>query len=320
MEKKVLKIKIILLAVAAVILAVFIGIITFSNSPAQKLKKQLDLGQKYLNELSYDHAVAAFKRALEIEPNNTDAIAGITKTYGAWSSDLAASREYEAAIEKLDEARALLPDSQELVDKEVDAYLTWAATYEAAEDYENAISILNEAYDKLQDEKLQQKLEEIRELIKSKESITVKGVVYKRIPQEIIDIVHAKWGDNINVSWRTYGIRFDEPITVNAYEYDPNGYTDESFIGEVTISQAQYMLGEYMVGITNYLEENGLDEREIEVQINRNVIYLPEDKNDIKEDYGDYYLRNDLTPDGKSWYIIYPYGRYECQIIDVISQ
>ena len=168
MEKKVLKIKIILLAVAAVILAVFIGIITFSNSPAQKLKKQLDLGQKYLNELSYDHAVAAFKRALEIEPNNTDAIAGITKTYGAWSSDLAASREYEAAIEKLDEARALLPDSQELVDKEVDAYLTWAATYEAAEDYENAISILNEAYDKLQDEKLQQKLEEIRELIKSK--------------------------------------------------------------------------------------------------------------------------------------------------------
>ena len=99
MEKKSLKIKIIIVAVAAVILAAIIGIIAFSNSPAQKLKKQLDLGQKYLNELYYEQAVAAFVAAIEIDPQNEEAKKFLVSTLDSWCQKCYEDGDIEKAKE-----------------------------------------------------------------------------------------------------------------------------------------------------------------------------------------------------------------------------
>ncbi len=38
------------------------------DSSAEKLQKQLDLGQKYLEEMNYEEVVVAFEAAIEIDP------------------------------------------------------------------------------------------------------------------------------------------------------------------------------------------------------------------------------------------------------------
>ena len=48
---------------------------------AQRLQEQLDLGAKYLEEMDYDQALAAFNTVLEAESENADAYLGIVEIY-----------------------------------------------------------------------------------------------------------------------------------------------------------------------------------------------------------------------------------------------
>ncbi len=69
-----------LLCVAAVI---FLLVLNPGNT-AGKLKEQLKLGERYLDELDYEKAVAAYKAALEIDPENEEALEGLEKAYRQW--------------------------------------------------------------------------------------------------------------------------------------------------------------------------------------------------------------------------------------------
>ncbi len=48
---------------------------------AQRLQEQLDLGEKYLEEMDYEQALAAFNTVLETESKNADAYLGILEIY-----------------------------------------------------------------------------------------------------------------------------------------------------------------------------------------------------------------------------------------------
>ncbi len=48
---------------------------------ASKLEKQLDLGAKYLEDLDYDNAIAAYTAAIEVDPASIDAYVGLAKAY-----------------------------------------------------------------------------------------------------------------------------------------------------------------------------------------------------------------------------------------------
>ncbi|MBR0093300.1 MAG: tetratricopeptide repeat protein [Lachnospiraceae bacterium] len=67
--------------IAAIALAAGIGVYVYSNSPARRLQQQLDLGTRYLSELDYDQAVAAYEAALEIDPKSVDAYLGLIDAY-----------------------------------------------------------------------------------------------------------------------------------------------------------------------------------------------------------------------------------------------
>ena len=73
--------KVYLSVVIIVIIAIIVGLILYKNSDAVKVREQLDLGQKYLSELEYDQAVAAYEIAIEIEPMNVDAYLGLADAY-----------------------------------------------------------------------------------------------------------------------------------------------------------------------------------------------------------------------------------------------
>ena len=160
MEKKSTNIKIIIVAIAAVILAAIIGIIVFSNSPAQKLKKQLDLGQNYLKELKYEEAIAVFKNAISIAPNSEEAKEGYESAYVGLSDYITKMKDYKEAVRQLDEAREFMTNSQKLIDKEVDVYLEWAKYCYEKDDFDDALNVLTEGYERLKDERLKKKIDE----------------------------------------------------------------------------------------------------------------------------------------------------------------
>lgn len=165
MESNMAKRRIIIAVIATIVICVICGMTLIYGSPSRKLRKQIELGEKYLSELNYEQAIAVFKEALNIDPSNQESILGITKAYSDWSSGLAAQQDYETAVAKLDEARYLLPDSQTIAEREVDIYLEWASYHESFGDLEKAISILQEGYSKLGDARLQHKIDEYTEVL-----------------------------------------------------------------------------------------------------------------------------------------------------------
>ena len=67
-----------LLIAAGVLALVAAGAVYgYSQTPGQKLASSLSLGNRYLNEVNYEQAVAEFSKALEIEPRNEEALKGI---------------------------------------------------------------------------------------------------------------------------------------------------------------------------------------------------------------------------------------------------
>ena len=69
-------------AILFVIIAVVILVVVLAvTAPKRALKKQLDLGQKYLTELDYDQAILAYEDALKIDPKNEEAYLGLIGIY-----------------------------------------------------------------------------------------------------------------------------------------------------------------------------------------------------------------------------------------------
>ena len=81
-------------AVIVVIITLLVGI-SISNSSAGRLREQLELGQKYLEEMKYEEAVVAFNNAIEIDPMNADAYLGLAEAY-IRTGDFDTAYEYAA--------------------------------------------------------------------------------------------------------------------------------------------------------------------------------------------------------------------------------
>lgn len=162
MNKK-YKMILLFLLVAAVIIVLMVSIALFLRSPMQRLKKQITLGQKYLSELDFEAAAAAFTTGFEIDPNNTSIIDGLTNTYTEWSLALSEAGEFDSAIERLDEALALLDGNELLTDLEVSLYLDWSDMYLQQGDEDNALAILRMGQLKLGDERISKRISEIED-------------------------------------------------------------------------------------------------------------------------------------------------------------
>lgn len=71
-------------AIALVILVAFGVVLTINVRSANRekaLQEQLDLGNKYLNELDYEQAIVAYEAAIEIDPMSVEAYLGLADTY-----------------------------------------------------------------------------------------------------------------------------------------------------------------------------------------------------------------------------------------------
>ena len=85
--------------VAVLVLALIAVLVLFmpKSADAKKISEQLSLSDKYLSELQYEQAEAAYLAVIEIDPKNVDAYLGLADVY-------IAQGEYDKAAEVLEDA------------------------------------------------------------------------------------------------------------------------------------------------------------------------------------------------------------------------
>ena len=110
------KISIIIISITIVLVGV-IGFFTYMTIQSRSnVKKQMDLGEKYLSEGNYEEAIEAFKRVIEIDSKYENAYLGLATAY-------ASEEKYEEAIECLNqlagfsESEEVLNTAKVLVDE-----------------------------------------------------------------------------------------------------------------------------------------------------------------------------------------------------------
>lgn len=94
-------------AIAGLFIIVAAILLISYKSPARSLQRQLDLGYRYLSEMDYEHAIAAFEAAIEIDPRNADAYLGLADAY--FESD-----RTESAIRTLERGLGLVGNADDV--------------------------------------------------------------------------------------------------------------------------------------------------------------------------------------------------------------
>ncbi len=97
-----------ILSIAILLVIAFICFVIFYNQPFQRLKRNLALGDKYLDALEYDEAVLAYRLALEIDPKSKAAYIGLADAYIGLDDYDMAHEIIEQGIEVIGTKGALL--------------------------------------------------------------------------------------------------------------------------------------------------------------------------------------------------------------------
>ena len=147
---------------AAVVIAAVVAGVAYSRSDAVRFRRQIDLGNKYLEELNYEQAIAEFTRALEIMPDDENALSALVSAYIDWGSSLLESQDYEKAIKVLTEAYGRFPENSEIYEKLVQEYLNWIDMCIELGNLEDALTIAEQAYELTDDEQFMSLYDEIQ--------------------------------------------------------------------------------------------------------------------------------------------------------------
>ena len=127
------------------LLAVFFLAIIFLTAcatGATDTAEKIELGQKYLTELNYTEAVAAFTEVIKMDPSNIEAYMGRAEAYKCLEQYDDAKADYTTAIEKTDE----MPYTQ------AQAYAGRAEVYDLTDETEAAESDYSAALGLLENE------------------------------------------------------------------------------------------------------------------------------------------------------------------------
>ena len=178
-KKKSKKVLIVALTILAATVIIVIAVLAVrSGNPERRLKKQLELGERYLSELNYEQAMAAYRVAIEIDPKSVDAYLGLAVAYVGMD-------EYEEAVKALKEGYEITKDAI-ILESMADTYIKWAESVLAGGNEDKtaiarAIEILNEGYNYTGNERL---AERIAQLEKSLEPPVSEELVPDPIAQQ----------------------------------------------------------------------------------------------------------------------------------------
>ena len=125
--------------IAAIVLVAVL--LTACGSKAATAAEKIELGQKYLTELNYTEAVAAFTEVIGLDPDNIEAYMGRAEAYKGLKQYDDAKADYTTAIEKTDE----MPYTQaQAYTGRAEVYVLTEESSAAESDYTSAIGLLDQ--------------------------------------------------------------------------------------------------------------------------------------------------------------------------------
>ncbi|MGN0325722.1 MAG: DUF6273 domain-containing protein [Lachnospiraceae bacterium] len=201
-EKKSFRIVIIIVILALVIIGGIIYYLT-NASPMARLRKQLDLGNQYLEEMQYEQAIAAFENAISIDPKNEDAYLGLAEAYLGLG-------DYESTIEVLDEG---IREFEELDSSQGESAVEKLAEYRAdvEEDWEE-----QKASQRQLQEELLNRIEELSDNIQNVDNNTDDLSETENITNE------AEVEAEEEIQGPFADVRTGDIVTFGTYEQDNN--------------------------------------------------------------------------------------------------
>ena len=142
--KKSSPLPIILGAVAVIAIAVIIGsvVLVQSFTPAKRAERQCTSAARFLADLDFEQAVAAYKTAIEIDPNNEAAVQGLYDAYMAWAKSLEDEGNDAEAIKRYEDAIAANPAITDAYYALADLYIRTNNTEALLKLYEKASASL----------------------------------------------------------------------------------------------------------------------------------------------------------------------------------
>lgn len=161
-----MKKKFMIAAVVAVICATAIALFLGRDSSAGKVTELLNLGNKYLLEQDFEQAIAAFEKAIEIDPKCEEAYRGLADVYVGMGN-------YESAINILQQgfdqtasegmSAYLAEIGDAYMRMQIEACRGEAEAHVAMGNYESAIGVLKKGIEQTASEELSAYLKEVQD-------------------------------------------------------------------------------------------------------------------------------------------------------------
>lgn len=137
-----------------IVFTLMIGNRVYSAAPENKLSRQLDLGDKYLEDHEYKAAAVAFENAIAIDEKCMEAYAGGIEAYLLLNDKDALLRFYDRALSAVSDLDA--GSAGQKTDFVVEIYLASDRVY--SDDWEMKIRVLEEGWNITENEKIKEML------------------------------------------------------------------------------------------------------------------------------------------------------------------
>ena len=111
---------VIIAALLVAVVVIVLVVISVSGRKEKEYEEQLKLAERYLAELDYDRAIAAYKAAIDIDPENPEAYLALADTYIEMGDYEAARKILEKGLKRTgdEEFEERLKELEELISKE----------------------------------------------------------------------------------------------------------------------------------------------------------------------------------------------------------
>lgn len=242
--------------IIVVLLALFVGFSIY-NSPANRLSRQLDLGQRYLAEQNYEMAIVEFDKAIAIDSMSVDAYLGKAEAYIALGDVGTAIQTMEEGLEHT--------GNEQVKEMLVECYLNQAEEYAGKADYEKTL----EVYDRLleidsENVHAQSDLQEIITRTTERKRIEEENAAFM---QEVYDLMIAEDWESLRMLDETEeAASFIERMENDRYLYFPAENTAQTGIGMGVYKNESghyFYCGDYVdsirMGEGTFYETNNLD-------------------------------------------------------------
>lgn len=239
-------------AVLAAALLLVLMIFTSCATNASGVTEKIELGQKYLTELNYTEAVAAFTEVIKMDPSNIEAYMGRAEAYKCLEQYDDAKADYTTAIEKTDE----MPYTQ------AQAYAGRAEVYDLTDETEAAESDCSAAIALLDEDGVGEKeniaqalIRELRiRVLQFHAEVCMKLGLYDKAAEDYEKL--AELGVNMSEDAAADSSQQEAVSADGAYVWtytDENGYTTKALLN---IRPGSKKLG----GVVDYPPDMGSDD------------------------------------------------------------